>query len=166
MMGYTTDFEGKFDLDRDLSDEHLRYLLAFSNSRRMHQDGTKLPRDRLREEADLPDIAEYYVGHADPIDEDFMVQWANAGQEETAAVIDFNSPPPSQPGLWCKWVPGRKSIYWNGAEKFYHYVEWLRYIIDHFLRPWGYVLDGEVRWRGEDFSDMGTIVVRDNVVRT
>jgi hypothetical protein len=55
---------------------------------------------------------------------------------------------------------------WNNAEKFYEYVEWMRYLIEHFLAPWGYVLNGEVTWQGEDDHDMGKIILENNTVTT
>ncbi len=51
------------------------------------------------------------------------------------------------------------------GEKFYHYTEWLEYIIEHFLKPWGYVLNGSVEWRGEDDADLGVIYVHQNRVK-
>ena len=92
------------------------------------------------------------------------------------SIIDYNTPPEGQPGLWCQWVPNKdgeepytdaadnSEIGWNGVEKFYHYIEWLEYIIEHFLKPWGYVLNGEVEWAGESREDIGMIVVKNNVV--
>jgi hypothetical protein len=53
---------------------------------------------------------------------------------------------------------------WNGAEKFYYYVKWLEYLIEHFLAPWGYVLNGTVTWQGEEGEDQGTITLADNDV--
>jgi hypothetical protein len=41
---------------------------------------------------------------------------------------------------------------------------WLCYLIDHFLRPWGYVVSGRVEWRGEEWPDVGVLRVRDNEV--
>lgn len=72
------------------------------------------------------------------------------------------------PGFWCNWVPTNdyKGIEWNGAEKFYDYVEWLEIIIKKFLEPNGYKLNGSVEWYGEDQSDIGVIRVKDNVVET
>jgi hypothetical protein len=107
-----------------------------------------------------------------------------AGQDRDDSIVDYNSPPPDQPGLWCQWVPldqygGHfplseedtsltEGVYshfgWDGGEKFYGYVEWLTYLRDHFLQPWGYVLSGEVTWQGEDSSDMGKIVVNNNQI--
>lgn len=46
-----------------------------------------------------------------------------------------------------------------------NYVEWLEYLIQHFIAPWGYKLNGAVVWHGEDSDDIGRIVVTDNVVR-
>jgi hypothetical protein len=91
-----------------------------------------------------------------------------AGQEDGPCVLDFNRPPGSQPGLWCHWVPtkDRKGLEWDGGEKFYHYVEWLEYLIEHFLTPWGYVVSGTVKWSGEEEEDNGTIFVENNVVKT
>jgi len=53
---------------------------------------------------------------------------------------------------------------WDGGEKFYNYVEWLKYLINHFFEKWGVKLNGEVYWKGEDGEDMGKIVVKDNWV--
>ena len=39
-------------------------------------------------------------------------------------------------------------------------MEWLQYIINNFIEPWGYVLNGEVNWQGERAEDIGTIVSR------
>ncbi len=41
---------------------------------------------------------------------------------------------------------------WNGAEKFYNYVEWLQYLIDKILAPRGYTLNGECQWFGENWE--------------
>lgn len=72
------------------------------------------------------------------------------------------------PGFWCQWVPTEDGwgIEWDQGEKFYEYVEWLRYIIQHLLQPKGYVLNGEINWSGEDSEDLGKIIVKDNVVTT
>jgi hypothetical protein len=41
---------------------------------------------------------------------------------------------------------------------------WLRLLIEHYLAPRGYVLEGEVTWEGEDRDDSGTIFVKNNQV--
>ena len=72
------------------------------------------------------------------------------------------------PGNTCQWIASEKGkcIQWDGNEKFYQPEEWLRYIIKKFLAPYGYVLNGEVWFRGEEFDDAGTIVVRKNHIVT
>lgn len=70
----------------------------------------------------------------------------------------------SFPGIWCDWEMNRNgdALLWNGAEKFYDYIEWLKHIITKFMKPKGYTLNGQVRWRGEDFDDIGMLDVLDN----
>ncbi|MEG4861764.1 hypothetical protein QUB75_31105 [Microcoleus sp. K1-B6] len=87
-------------------------------------------------------------------------------EDSEVSVVDYNRPPKTQPGLWCKWIPTADGggIQWSGAEKFYDYVEWLQYIINNFLEHWGYVLNGEVNWQGEREEDIGTIVVARNLI--
>lgn len=101
------------------------------------------------------------------IDGEFFVDGKETyGQESDASIVDYNVPPSTQPGLYCQWIPSTDGTFieWDGGEKFYYYVEWLKYIIKNFLEPKGYVLNGEVEWRGEDFHDDGTIVVKNNKV--
>lgn len=159
-MGYTTSFKGRFNLDKPLTVAHKAYLHAFSETRRMKRDGVRADvtlTDPVRVEAGLPVGLEggYFVGNA----EDF-------GQKKDASILEYNSPPAGQPGLWCQWEPTKngKGIEWNGAEKFSMYVEWLQYLITNFLAPWGYKLNGEVKWRGEERSDTGTITVVENTI--
>ena len=158
-MGYTTDFNGVFTLDRPLEPEHKTYLAKFSATRRMKRNTYKVidRPDPIRITAGLPigDEGGYFVG-----EEGF------AGQNLGEDVLNFNEPPEGQPGLWCQWVPTEDAtgIAWDQAEKFYNYVGWLEYIIDHFLKRWGYVLSGEVTWEGEDSGDLGKIIVTNNEV--
>ena len=183
-MGYTTDFYGHFTLDKPLTPEHAAYLKAFNETRRMKRDASKTSKlpDTRREAVKLPigNDAEYYVGSVDD---------GNHGQGKEmfgardADIVDFNSPPSGQPGLWCGWTvadaegdsisdrdanPTRpaQSIVWDGGEKFYEYVKWLEYLIEHFLKPWGYKLNGDVTWQGEESDDRGMIRVTDNKVKT
>ena len=152
-MGYTTDFSGKFKITPKLSVEQVAYLKQFCNTRRMKRDAeiaATLP-DPIREAVGLPIGAEgeYFVGGGD-----FM------GQEHDASVVAYNTEPSSQASLWCQWEPSDdgKFLQWDGGEKFYSYVEWLTYIKDNFLTPWGCTISGDVKWRGEDPSDRGVIV--------
>lgn len=160
-MGYTTDFYGQFEVTPALEPAHRAYLQRFSETRRMRRNAAitaTLP-DPIREAADLligPEGA-YYVGDVDRF-----------GQSQAPDVVDYNYPPGEQPGLWCQWTPTEDgtAIVWDEGEKFYAYVEWLQYLIDTFLKPWGYALNGTVEWEGEDREDFGKIVVANNAVTT
>ena len=72
------------------------------------------------------------------------------------------------PGLYCQWIPTEdgKHIEWDGNEKFYDYVEWMKWLIENFFTPKGYVLNGKIDWEGEEQGDVGKIIVKDNVVTT
>ena len=159
-MGYTTDFTGQFDLDRKLSPEHEEYLHAFSASRRMGRDADKTVQrdDPVRERAKLG---------GGPGGGYFVTASGYSGQDRGADVLDRYSPPAGQPGLWCQWEPSEDglAIVWNDGEKFYSYTEWLEYLIAHFLKPWGYTLNGAVEWAGEERDDRGRILVEDNELR-
>ena len=148
-------------MSRVLTDKEKEYLLRFSETRRM-----------MRKPADLQ--ARYGGEHG--LDGEYGTQGeffafddGDCGQNETTGVIDYNKPPSTQPGLWCQWIPTEEGdgLEWNGGEKFYHYIEWLEYIIKSFMVRWGIVVNGYVKWIGEDkFNDQGTIHVVNNVVTT
>ena len=72
------------------------------------------------------------------------------------------------PGIWCQWVPSAdgQALVWDQGEKFYDYVDWLKYLLTHYLIPWGYVLNGEVLWNGEAPGDIGKITVTKTAVRS
>ena len=90
-MGYTTDFEGRFEVT-PLSADHSAYLDAFATTRRMRRNPqiTVQRDDRLREAVQLPVGAEgsYFVAEA-----------GFCGQNRASDVVDYNSPPAGQPGL-------------------------------------------------------------------
>ena len=166
-MGYTTDFEGKFDLNKRLKRKHALYLEAFANIRHMKRDNSKLEtyEDPIRKAVGLGLGAdgEYYVGSYSNANSSSN---AYRGQGDDDSIIAYNYQGGNCPSLWCQWIPSEdhKGIEWDGNEKFYCYVEWLEYIISNFLKPWGYKLNGEVKYQGEDDDDCGKIVVKDNVV--
>jgi hypothetical protein len=117
--------------------------------------------DPLREAVGLPAgvEGEYFVGATG-----FMGQESSTAQD----VVNHNVPPSRQPGLWCQWTVSNDNqrIIWDGGEKFYNYVEWLQYIVTHFLKTWGRELNGEVLWQGEEMGDRGLIRVSDNIITT
>lgn len=158
-MGYTTHFTGQFNLDKPLKSEHQKYLSAFNITRRMKRDEQVAATfaDPLRNAAGLPIGKDggYFVGNQN-----------DHGKDRDESIINYNRPPDGQPGLWCQWCPSvdGTAIVWDEGEKFDAYTEWLKYLIEHFLAPWGYVLSGEVEWQGEDSNDRGTIFVKDTQV--
>lgn len=180
-MGYTTDFAGSFKLDKPLTAIHIEYLNMFADTRRMKRDPTKLHLMKLEgrgntrcfkllEELGLPMGA----------DGDYYCGTGFSGQDRDESIVEYNyapgegkyndpiKPVGGQPGLWCQWNPSDDGtqIVWDGSEKFYHYTEWLKYLIENFLKPWGYKVSGLVEWKGEDSGDYGVIEVTDNDVIT
>lgn len=112
-MGYTTNFEGEFKFDRQLT----------------HQEAGVL--------RDLYD--------------------AERGESRTQGA----------PDAYLQWVVGddRHALRYDGNEKFYEYIPWLKFLIETHFEPWGVKLSGTVLWQGEDVTDIGMIIVKDNAVR-
>jgi hypothetical protein len=152
-MGYSTQFEGSFNVTPRLLDSHALYLIEFARVRHVKRDVTKLGAiaDPGRAAVSLP------IG----TEGEYCLRARHFYEEET--ILDYNRPPATQPSLWCQWVPtiDGGGLKWDGNEKFYRYVEWLQYLIDHFLVPWQYQLNGTVTWQGESTGDRGSIVVVD-----
>ena len=144
-MGYTTDFTGEFQINKPVNQKIYDILHGLSTTRRMKRKVAK----------------EYGV------DGEFYFQGkGDLGQDHEKNIIDYNTPPKTQPGLWCNWLidKDRQTITWDGGEKFYSYIEWIKYIVNAILAPQGYLVNGEVGWEGEYNEDMGTIEIVDNVV--
>ncbi len=148
-MGYTTYFEGSVTVSPPLSAEEIEFLNKFSESRRMNRK--KGP---------------YFVDGE-----------GYAGQDSEDDIIDYNSPDPSQPGLWCQWVASEdgSEILWNDAEKFYEAEAWMDYIINHFVGPTpiaatelpflkGHTVNGTISADGEDSADFWKLQVNGNLV--
>lgn len=158
-MGYHTDFGGQFKLDKPMLPEHVAYIRQFNETRRMKRKANvaeTLPDPkRLAVKLPIGNEGAYFVGGT-----------GFAGQDNDASVLDHNAPPKGQPGLWCQWTATEDGqfIEWDGGEKFYNYIEWLQYIVDNFLIPWGYKITGTVEWHGEDHGDMGRIIVKNNKI--
>lgn len=150
-MGYTTDFWGAVKIDPPLNAEEVDFLKRFAGSRRMKRGK-----------------GSYY---AEP-GNDF-------GQAHEEDILDYNTPPDDQPGLWCQWVPTQDgdALVWDQGEKFYSPVEWMKYLIEHFLKPEAlakkalpflqanHVCNGTIDAQGEDSDDRWRLVVKDNNVR-
>lgn len=137
-MGYSTDFSGKFNLNKELTIGLHLFLVNLNKTRRV---------------ATNADNKVYgYEGEYDV--------------HQVGKRFDNNRQPSTQPNLYCQWVPTKDglSIEWDGNEKFYGYIEWLSYIIHKILIPNYYVLNGKVTWQGEEVGDVGEIEVIDNEI--
>lgn len=159
-MGYTTKFDGKVTVEPPLNQDEITFLTKFSETRRM-----------------ACVQGPYYVDRG-----------GSFGQDHGPDVLDYNEPPKGQPGLWCHWVPTEDgtAIVWDGGEKFYDAVEWMQYIIDHFIGPkplanpgavrstlpvcdimlpflTGHNLNGQFEAQGEERGDHWLLVVENNV---
>ena len=144
-MGYTTDFSGRFELNKELTPKMAQYLKMFNETRRMGRNTDEV----------------FGVQG-----EFFVFGGGNFGQNQEPNIIDYNKAPSTQPGLWCQWTPSddNMGIEWDGGEKFYYYSDWLVYLIYKVLAPNGYVLNGVVTWQGEEIGDVGEIIVENNRV--
>lgn len=146
-MGNHLEFVGGFGIYPSLAPAHRVYLERFYGTQRMqrHEFLTKLRPDpvRLAVALDVGDEGGYYV----------------AG-DTSSDVIDPGRPPRGQPSSWCTWVPNDAGtrLDWGRGDHFYEYVEWLDYLIRHFMQAWHYRVEGKVAWRGSN-DDEGVISV-------
>lgn len=153
-MGYHTTFEGGFYFNKPIYRDLKAYINEFCSTRRMRRDPEII-------KTLYPDWRSHcfngFLG--------FEGEYFTKTTIRDTSVIDFNIPPVTQPGLWCDWIIKDDQLVWNGAEKFYNYTEWLKYLIKNFFSPLGYILDGDVEFQGEDSEDYGVIHVSNNNVQ-
>ena len=144
-MGYTTEFKGQFNLNKQLDPETKDFLTRLAHTRRMKRNVD--PKYGVE--------GEFYAENME-----------NFGQNDNSNIIDINRPPSTQPGLWLQWIPTENGLHivWDGGEKFYHYIEWLQYLVDKILEPRGYRLSGKVQWQGESIDDFGVIYAYENLI--
>lgn len=162
-MGYTTDFSGHVTITPPLNADEIAYLKRFADTRHMNYVRGPYITD---EDARRIDQGRGFVGDNDPCD--------------------------GQPGLYCQWIPtdDGTGLRWDGGEKFYDSVEWMRYLINVFLRPdailrnelvtnaypdrfyadefvnftFDHVVNGVIEAQGEETSDHWWLIVKDNEV--
>ncbi len=157
--GYEIQFTGSLTLDRPLLPQHFAYLNRFVQIRHVTCSVEYLQDvpDPLREAVGLPLGPEgaYFVG-------------INFDKENIRQpiVLKINKPPQAQPYLWCHWRldPDGLTLKYVDAWNLYRCHTWLQYLMDHFLTPWGYLLNGETHWQGEDEADRGRIIVQESAI--
>lgn len=168
-------YKGQYGLPAPL--ETLLTPTQLKHAKALKKDGILLDMSTI---PDNRTPAEIYGEHGE--------YFAHPQGEDRIGVIDYNQPPGQisspdfrkayninqklkaegkcQPGLWCNWIitPDGKFLEWNGNEKFYDYIEWLQYLITHFFQPWGIKLNGQIKWSGEESSDVGLIIAKNNKI--
>ena len=172
-MGYTIDYNGEFKLNKPLRETHATFLRDFAKTRHYHrvwkdeeQNGWMFVDPDEDLEPDLSNEDFKKVLYAIPYD-----HYARKSYElEHWSCVDWNEVNPGMPSFYCQWIPNEfnNGIEWDGGEKFYKAKEWLELMIEHFFKPWGYVLNGEVEIENGESEygfNFGYLIVEDNVVR-
>lgn len=147
-MGYYTKFQGNFKFSKKLNEDQVEYLNIFFNSRRMSRDVSKIENisDPIRERVGLP------LG----TEGEFFVL-------DRTGVLEYNTPPSTQPGLWCDCTATSKDLKLNFGKN-YNYFEWIVYIQNNILNQWGVKIDGKVKWLGEENDDRGIILANNGCI--
>lgn len=145
-----------------LRPEHRAFLSAFCETRRARvRPAADALEDRIREAACLP------LGP-----EGAFCVLPEAVLSSHQMYEDYNEPPHSQPGLWCPIRPvcSERGL-WDTLgidprdDVIENVPEWAAYLAGELIGPWGYVLNGQIAWQGEEFGDLGRVLVTDNVAR-
>jgi len=147
-MGYTTEFQGSWKLNKKLHPKLHEFLNKLGETRRMKRRVSRI----------YGVEGEFWVYSEEFCGQDFDNPNIPNGSS--------SEPPCTQPGLWCQWIPNKQgtAILWDGNEKFYQYQDWITYIVNKILAPNGYILNGIVTWQGESDDDKGSITIKDNII--
>lgn len=60
----------------------------------------------------------------------------------------------------------KQHLSWDGGEKFYGWLEWMKWLSVNFFAARGYTLNGTIKWQGEERDDNGLLIVKNNIVTT
>lgn len=152
-MGLHTDYLGHARITPALNADEVEFLRSFDETRHC---GDRSPLDVVQHPAD---------------------------NEPTGDVDAHNLPAVGRPGLWCPWTCCGTGccLHWDGLEKPYAPQEWLRFLIDTFLRPsavlandpqaqrlgltFDHLLDGMLVGQRQESGELFALVVRKNVVQ-
>jgi hypothetical protein len=156
--------DGELHISPPLDPAQVRYLQAFSESRRVKRDvsitGNK--QDPLRETVGLPvgKQGEFYVAHSDA---------------DKSDVLDDNTPPSTQPALLCCWTVSDDGTLLYNAEETMETVNgaenWIPYLVRKIFRVWNRELTGEITFFDENDlrqgvpSTVGFLKVQRNRIR-
>lgn len=172
-MGYTIKYSGRFNLNKSLTDDQAKFLRDFAATRHYsrawkedEENGKWFVDPDCKFEPDFFNDKEYEkVLYAKP----YNHKKRKAYELEKWGCADYSEVNPGMPSFYCQWVPTEDmmGIEWDGGEKFYNAKEWLEFIIENYLKPWGYVLNGQVEYKyGENEypSEFGFLIIKDNIV--
>ncbi|KAL9654140.1 hypothetical protein ABK040_016486 [Willaertia magna] len=182
-MGYTTEFQGKFNLNKNLATnpKALQQIQILNLTRRIQynlEEIVKKEKKTIEEIIQLYGVeAEFYDPNLTTVLEkypnplDWQFEFFNDNSmifeiHKNPLYLNYNSPPLCQPSLWCQWCYNKEEnvLEWDGNEKFYYYVDWIVYIINVILKPEDFIVNGKINYIGEDTNDFGVIIVKNNVV--
>lgn len=132
-------FQGHFTLNKQLTPALHEFLNKLNQSRRM---------GRFCDNEIYGFQGEFYVDDA------------------AVPILNTNTPPITQPSLYCCWKPTEDGlgIEWDRNENFYEFTEWLNYIVNKILIPNDYSLTGDVDWVGDDPYEGGVLCVDNNFI--
>lgn len=144
-MGYSTDYFGQIEISPPASDTITKFINKFCHTRRVKRKVSQIFG---------PEGAFYIYGN-----DDYQL-----GKDKN--VIDYNSPPHQQPGVWCDLQISKDGKYleWNGNEKTYELPSWIDYLIEFVFKPNGYILNGDLEFQCEDEEYQGMVSVKNNNV--
>jgi len=108
-MGFTTDFVGHIDIEPHLNAGEIAYLEAFRQMRHFDRGGSPY---------DVP---------GNPL----------APDRDGVPLGRYNATGPGKPELYCHWAVCGSGccLSFSGDEKFYAPQAWLRYLVNHLLKP-------------------------------
>jgi hypothetical protein len=114
----------------------------------------------------LPDPLRVAVGLPVGLDGGYFV--GSRGRAWDESVKNPHIPPTDQPSCACAWLPtrngaGLRQAAGAAAQPVQVQLDWLRYLVEHFLRPWGYTLHGELAAQ-DATGNRGRLVVNDTQI--
>jgi len=146
-------------------DEAAKLINGLARTRRMARDLTKV-------EEYLPKPSEEYGVQGELFYPDYKWPWqACCGQNfNDPSVVEPNIPPVTQPSLWLHWVVDSTDenvmyITRDPTRGFYHYIEWMQYLIDKIIAPRNGIVNGHLKWSDVQDDEHGSIYINDNIVK-
>lgn len=155
-MGYDTNFDGSIDIQPALSKELTDYIRQFSNIRHFKRDISKI--HELNGGLGLSFCLNgnpgedgcFYIGN------DLKTDLVSVSNDEVLDGLSY----------WCDFTvkPDGTKILWTQAGKTRCGLEWVTFMINHLIAPFGHVCNGKFECQGDNFDDKWEICVENNEV--